>query len=256
MSTSLASRRAAQWICVIAGGIMLGIGSLQIWRMAHPPAASDRPTPVADVHEDDNTPPPPPVPVQEPPKVVDNQPSETPDADSPFRLTGFTGGAKKEIKESFDSAKAGALPKDWSQWSNGKGLSFEVAAAKGLSEPNILVSAGPSNLTAYAWPGAEQHADSQGSVGINLNTLIAAGVFVRGSNFDSGAPTCYAATITRGVEATLWRIVGGKATKLGSVKSKGYLSEKWARLTIQADGKTIRMRVCRLDDLEIGRAHV
>jgi hypothetical protein len=229
---------------------MLGIGSLQIWRMAHPPVTSDREAPVAHAHEDDNTPPPLPVPVQEPPKLVDSQPSEPPDADSPFRLTGFTGGAKKEIKESFDSAKAGALPKDWSQSSSAKGASFEVVAAKGLSEPNILVSAGASNVTAYAWPGAEQHADSQASVGINLTMLIAAGVFVRGSNFDAGPPTCYAASITRGVEATLWRIVGGKATKLGSVKSKGYLSEKWARLTIQADGKTIRLRVCRLDDLE------
>jgi hypothetical protein len=73
---------------------------------------------------------------------------------------------------------------------------------------------------------------------------------VRGSKLDSGVPTCYTAAMTRGVEVTLWKIIGGKGTKLGSLKSTGYFSGKWARITIQADGKTIRARVCRLDDLQ------
>ena len=39
--------------------------------------------------------------------------------------------------------------------------------------------------------------------------------------------------------------VAGKTTKLATLKSKGYFSEKWVRVTVQADGKSIRARLCR-----------
>jgi hypothetical protein len=157
-------------------------------------------------------------------------------------------GKSREIKESFDETKTGTLPTNWAQSSSAKAASFEVAAVKSLSGANVLTSTGASNVTAFAWIDAAQPADFQASVGVNLNTLIAAGAFVRGSKLDAATPTFYAASVARGLELQLLRVVDGKTTKLGTIKSSGYISEKWVRVTIQADHKTIRARVCRLDE--------
>ena len=62
-----------------------------------------------------------------------------------------------------------------------------------------------------------------------LDSLIPARVFVRGSNLDTATPTYYAASITRGLNIDLVRVVNGVETRLGSVKSSQYLSGQWVR---------------------------
>jgi hypothetical protein len=52
------------------------------------------------------------------------------------------------------------------------------------------------------------------------------------------------------LELQLVRVVDGKTTKLATVKSAGYISEKWVRVTVQAESKTIRARVCRLESTQ------
>jgi hypothetical protein len=247
MKLSSLQWRVLNVLCCVMGCAVLAGAGFHVWRAVHPQPAPETAVQAESggTEEQENTPP---APLTEPKKFIDLEKPEPADRDGAFRLTGLA--APTEVKESFDKAKEGSLPAAWSQWSSGKGASFEVAAAKGLSAPNVLTSSGASNVTAYAWFNDAQKADFQASVGVHLNTLISAGVFVRGSKLESGAPTYYAATLTRGVEVALWNMIDGKGTKLASLKSTGYFSEKWARITIQADGKTIRARVCRLDDLQ------
>src|ERR1700687_2054823 len=207
MKPSPLQRRILNVLCCVIGcAVMAGIG-FHVWRTVHPQPAPETAVQAASggTEEQENNPP---APITEPKQFVAPARPDPADRDSAFRLTGLA--APSEVKESFDKAKEGSLPTGWSQWSSGKGASFEVAAAKGLSAPNVLTSSGASNLTAYAWYNDAQKADYQASVGVNLNTLISAGVFVRGSKLDSGAPTYYAATMTRGVEVTLWKVIGGK----------------------------------------------
>jgi hypothetical protein len=246
MKSSPSRQRILNVLCCVAGcAVLAGVG-YYIWQSVQQKSLPETVVraETAGAEEQENTPP---APLVEPKKFVDENQHESAGRDDAIRQAGLA--TPSEVKESFDGVKAG-LPTGWSQWSSGKGASFEVAAAKGLSAPNVLTSSGASNVNAYAWFSGELPADFQASAGINLTTLISAGVFVRGSKLDSGSPTYYAAAMTRGVEVILWKRIDGKATKLGSLKSVGYLSEKWARLTIQADGKTIRARLCRLDSLE------
>jgi hypothetical protein len=247
MKSTLVRRRVLNVLCCVTGcAVLAGVG-FYIWQSVHQGSQNQTvvlnlPGGVDELEKAPSTP------LTEPKKFLDLEQPPSAGRDDAIRQAGLA--VPAEVKESFDKAKEGGLPAGWSQWSSGKGASFEVAAAKGLTAPNVLTSSGASNVNAYAWFNGAHDADFQASVGINLTTLISAGALVRGSKLDSGAPTYYAATVMRGVEMTLWKAVDGKQTKLGRLKSTGYFSEKWARLTIQADGKTIRARLCRLDDLQ------
>ncbi|HEY1858913.1 MAG TPA: hypothetical protein VGG61_01080, partial [Gemmataceae bacterium] len=245
-------RRITDLVFCAIGCAVLSIVGFQIWRGIGQPNIIDPPQPDAKQEQPAKTVGTPP-PYAEAPSVVEKQPAEkveSADNNSVFHLTAFAVPASTEIKESFDQAQTGSLPTNWAQWATGKDASFQVAAAKSLSGANVLTSTGASSVTAFAWPSGDQAADFQASAGVNLTTLIAAGVFVRGKKLDSGSPSYYAASVSRGLELQLLRVVDGKTTKLGTLKSSGYISEKWVRVTIQAEGKTIRARVCRLDDLQ------
>ena len=73
------------------------------------------------------------------------------------------------------------------------------------------------------------------SLGIKF-ALIPAGVFLRGGNLTSGAPSYYSATVTRGATVELSRTVGGVRTVLATVKSASYTSGQWALLSLKATG--------------------
>jgi hypothetical protein len=170
----------------------------------------------------------------------------------PFRLVSRARQAAPptpKIRESFDK-KTGALPAGWSRWSSDKSVTFAISSLKALSAPNSLAAAGGSRGSARAWPDKTLPADIQAGAAVYLDTLIPAQVFVRGSGADTASPTYYAATVSRGLEVRLERVVKGKATSLGTVKSAGYVSGKWVRLTLQASGKDLRVRVFRTDTSE------
>jgi hypothetical protein len=171
-------------------------------------------------------------------------------ADVPIVPVSFTSAepAGPDVKESFDAAKEGSLPTGWSGWSSETEANFRASPQKALSAPNGLTVTGGSGLVARAWLTEAQAADVEASAAVYLNTLIPAHVFVRGAGLNGATPTYYAATVARGLEVQLVRVSGGKETKLGSLKSFGYVSEKWVRLTIRAEGKNLRARVTRLDN--------
>ena len=152
-----------------------------------------------------------------------------------------------DVKESFDKVKPGGLPAGWSQWDSSKLKSFAVAAGKAVSEPNILTGNGGSTTIAHAWLDKPTADDVQVSAAAFLNTLVPAAVIVRGHNLDGNLGSYYAAAVNRGLELQLLKVVQGKAAPLGTLKSAGYFSEKWARVTLRAEGTELRVQVLRLD---------
>src|SRR5262249_54971481 len=119
-----------------------------------------------------------------------------------------------------------------------------------LSAPHGLSLSGTSGTVARAWLAEPQPADGYASAAVFLNTLIPAEVFVRGAGLSGAAPSYYAVVIARGVEVQCVRVHKGKATVLGTLKSSGYVSEKWVRVTLNAKGKKLQAQVIRLDTAE------
>jgi hypothetical protein len=149
-------------------------------------------------------------------------------------------------KESFDK-KASGLPAGWSQWRSGRDISFAISSAKALSRPNSLAVKGNSRSAARAWWKQPLPADVQVTAAVFLDTVIPAQLFLRGSRLAKAAPTYYAVTVTRGLELQLVRVSKGKTTVLATLKSAGYLSMKWVRVTFQAKGDRLRVRLVRTD---------
>jgi hypothetical protein len=150
------------------------------------------------------------------------------------------------VREAFDKTDRG-LPQGWSSWTNQSNNVFGVSDQKALSAPHSLAISGSSALSARAWYDEAVATDVLAGAAVYLNSLILAQVFVRGERLKSAQPTYYAAAVSRGLEVQLVRMVRGSAAVLGTVKSSGYLSEKWVRVTIQAKGKQLRVQVLRPD---------
>jgi hypothetical protein len=100
---------------------------------------------------------------------------------------------------------------------------------------------------ARAWADVDFPADVQASAAVYLDTLVPAQLFVRGSNLNTAAPTYYAVTLTRGLEAQLIKVVNGVGTSLGSIKSSAYFSSQWLRATLVAEGDRLRVLLYRGD---------
>jgi hypothetical protein len=150
--------------------------------------------------------------------------------------------------ETFDTTPPGSLPPGWSQWSGDGSAAFAVSAARSLSAPNGLgVSAAVSSLAARSWVSAAAPADVQVGAAVYLDTLIPAQVIARGSGLGTAAPSYYALSLTRGLQAQLVRMVGGVSTTLGSLTSSGWFSDRWVQVTLDVEGNDLRARVYRPD---------
>lgn len=153
------------------------------------------------------------------------------------------------IRESFDQAADGGLPAGWAQWI-GLGGSIQLSSAKALSKPNAVVCSGGSKTAGRAWIKEPHPADVQVSAALFIDKLIPGQVLLRGKGLDTESPTFYAASVTRGVEVKLARVSGGAAPSIASVRSAKWVSEKWVRLTLRAEGKRLSVRLARLDTNE------
>jgi hypothetical protein len=153
------------------------------------------------------------------------------------------------IRESFDKAPDGGLPAGWAQWTT-LGGSIQLSSATAFSKPNAVVMLGGSKTASRAWLKESQPADVQSSVAIFVDQLIPAQVLLRGKALDGERPTFYAASAVRGMEIKLTRVNGGASTTLATMKTAGWFSEKWVRLTIRAEGKQLSVQAMRLDTNE------
>lgn len=151
------------------------------------------------------------------------------------------------VLERFDTTAAGATPANWQKWASDATASLGATAARSLSPTKGYASTGNSPTANRAWAEEELPADVAATAAVYLDTLIPARVFVRGTDLDTTTPTYYAASITRGLEVKLVRVVGGVETVLGSLRSSGYFSSQWARVQIAAEGDRLRVSVSRPD---------
>lgn len=156
------------------------------------------------------------------------------------------------ISDSFENVTAG-LAEDWSQRSNDGSSPFGVAATGTSPTPtsgaNVLAYTPPYSTTnALVWNEKLVDKDATVSTNVFLSSLNPVRVTARGSNLDTATPSYYAATITRGLTVGLVKVVNGTATAIGtSVTSSDYVSQKWARVTLDVNGTTLKAKVLRLD---------
>src|SRR5262249_16766891 len=87
----------------------------------------------------------------------------------------------------------------------------------------------------------------QVSASVFANALAPAGVLARGTGLDTTTPTYYAATLTRGVDIKLLRVVNGVTTTLGQVASTTYLSNQWLQGSLRTSGTNVQVFVQRTD---------
>jgi Bacterial Ig domain len=159
-----------------------------------------------------------------------------------------TTGAPLTTSETFDSTAAGAMPTGWAQWSSDGSTAFAIAPGLALSTPNgLAATAGTSRLSAQAWQITPQPADLQVTSAVYLDSLIPAQVLARGSGLGTATPSFYAVAVSRGLEVDLQRTVNGVTTKLASMLSAAWFSDKWVRVTLSVTGSKLQAQVLRVD---------
>jgi hypothetical protein len=148
--------------------------------------------------------------------------------------------------QQFASATLGSLPSGWMQWSNQAPAAVSPNASATFAKA-LRFEAGSTN-NARAWISDNLPADLEISASALISNLIPSEVFVRGHGLDTTTPTYYAATLTRGLNLQLWRVVNGARTSLGVVRSNDWLSGVWVRVSLDVEGTTLRVRAQRLDN--------
>lgn len=150
--------------------------------------------------------------------------------------------------QNFDTTPVGSVPTSWTQWVSDAVPSFAAASTPALSPPASLRSSGVSSRTAHAWYNQAAPADLQVSASIFADSLVPMRLFLRGSNLESGSPSYYAVTLTRGLNVQLNKVVNGVETTLGQLNSTSYTSGVWIRATLISQGNTLSIRLQRQDN--------
>ena len=153
--------------------------------------------------------------------------------------------ASNPYSENFD--RSTALPAHLKTWSNDNTQAFAISTKQSLSPTNAIAVSGGSRTAARAWYDAVQPKDVQASVALRVDTLLPTGLIVRGQNLDTTSPSYYALTITRGTLLTINRVVDGQSTTLGTIRSNGYFSQEWARVTLTIEGDSLQAKLFRQD---------
>ncbi|HVK11085.1 MAG TPA: Ig-like domain-containing protein [Gemmataceae bacterium] len=147
-------------------------------------------------------------------------------------------------EQDFDSAPVGSPPADWSVWASDSASQPRVAST---ATGRALQSAGPSGVMARAWVDDDLPSDVTVQASIQVDSLVPAVVFARGRNLATPTPTYYAASVVRGTEVKLLRVVAGQAKELGAVKTTNYLSQVRLEVTLTVQGDRLQVRVRRTD---------
>ena len=151
------------------------------------------------------------------------------------------------VNEAFDTTRPDPLPANWQRWASDGLNRAAVGGDRFLSSDSALGITGTSATSARAWLGSVITADATADVAVYADNLIPSGVIVRGTNLNTATPSYYSLTVTRGLTVELKKVVNGVATSLGTVKSSGYVSQQWIRLTLRASGDQLRGMVYRTD---------
>src|SRR5262249_28321928 len=82
---------------------------------------------------------------------------------------------------------------------------------------------------------------------IYLNSLEPAEFILRGQNLDTNAPSYYALSLSRGLNAQLLSVVNGQTTILSSLSSNEWDSGMWVNVNLIAQGSTLQAQIVRAD---------
>src|SRR5207253_769742 len=145
--------------------------------------------------------------------------------------------------EPFQTPAAGGLPAGWSQWSSTRTPAFGIDRSGGLGDLGELASSAPTGAAARAWVTAPFQADVETTAAVYVNSLVPVQLFIRGKNLGTASPTYYAVSVTRGTQVELLRVVNGKSTVIGSVRSGDWISNKWVQVTLRAEGNVLTVQV-------------
>jgi hypothetical protein len=151
------------------------------------------------------------------------------------------------VTESFDQTALGGLPANWQQWSSAGGPAFNVQNTRSYSAPAALTTTAASSVGARAWYGDVMPADFGASAYVYLDSLQPLQLLARGRDLTTATPTFYALSVTRGLQATLVKVVGGTTTTLGTVKSTAYVSGQWVRVAFTPSGSQVTAEIYRPD---------
>jgi len=150
--------------------------------------------------------------------------------------------------EPFQRTGPAGLPSGWAQWNNASTPLFAIdQAGQGLGGQGRLISSAASWNSSRAWLNTTFSSNIEASAAVYLTSAAPVQLLVRGSGLGTNTPTFYAASVVRGTEVQLSKVVNGVATVLGTVKSKEYLSNAWVQLRVKADGNTISAHLYRGD---------
>jgi hypothetical protein len=149
--------------------------------------------------------------------------------------------------ESFQTPTATGLPAGWTQWAANRHPAFQFDGTGGLGGTGELVATAPTGVAARAWIVGAFSADVEATASVYLNSVDPIQLFVRGRNLASSAPTYYAASIVRGTRVDLLRVMDGRETVIGSIRSGDYLSNMWVQVTIRAESNVLDVQVRRTD---------
>lgn len=151
----------------------------------------------------------------------------------------FTVLAADPPAEAFDASPVGGLPGGWTGWgSDAKGV-------PGVTAGQALAVGGTSGSSGRAWVEDVLPSDVRVRATVPVESLVPALLFARGRNLNTGRPTFYAASVVRGTEIKLVRVVDGNETVLGALKTRAYLSQVPLEVSLTAQGNRLQVRVRR-----------
>lgn len=145
------------------------------------------------------------------------------------------------MTERFDTQTNGGLPDGWGKWSNAAPV-----AARTTLEQSLRID-GTSSTASRLWLNRALAADVQVSSSLYVDSLTPAQLIARGKALDTASPSYYAASVSRGLNVQLIRVVNGQTSVLGEVKSKDYISGQWLQISLAARGTDVRAMVFRTD---------
>jgi hypothetical protein len=149
--------------------------------------------------------------------------------------------------ETFDTLATPALPQGWATWSNDNTATFTTATT--ATANNVLVSEAGSRTAARAWHPEAVSANTGAAVSVNVNSLVPAYVFARGTNVNASNGSYLAAVVTRGLRVQLLEVNGSLTRVLGTVSSpsSAFFSNGWVRVSLVPEGTTAKVEVTRQD---------
>jgi Bacterial Ig domain len=136
----------------------------------------------------------------------------------------------------FDGLPAGTLPSGWAATANTFG-----------STGDQLRSSTRAAVPTFAGPAADLPSDVTVRTQVMLDSLVPAKIVIRGRGLETTSPTYYTATLTRGLDLKIAKVVNGVETVLSTLKTKTYSSGFNAEVTFSALGDRLQVRVKRLD---------